>query len=129
MKHRVYIETTIVSYLTARPSRDLVVLAHQQVTQEWWDARRHAFDLFVSQLVVREASSGDSDAALRRTELLQTFPMLELNDAALHLARTLLKRNAVPQKAIEDALHISVATAHGMDYLLTWNCKHIANAT
>lgn len=128
MRPRVYVETTIVSYLTARPSRDLVVLAHQHVTQEWWDARRHEFDLFVSELVVREASAGDSDAAARRKELLLTFPLLELNDVAAHLARTLLKRNAIPAKAVEDALHISVATAHGMDYLLTWNCKHIANA-
>lgn len=128
MKSRVYIETTIVSYLAARPSRDLISLAHQQITQDWWDGRRSHFELFVSELVVREAGMGDGEAASRRLALVQPLPMLQLNDVASHLARTLMKRNAIPAKAVEDALHISVATAHGMDYLLTWNCKHIANA-
>jgi hypothetical protein len=128
MRQRVYIETTIVSYLTARPSRDLIITAHQQITQEWWQTQRDKFDLFVSQLVIREVSVGDEEVARRRVETLEGVPLLELNQEALALAEDLIARGPLPRKAAEDALHIAIATVHGMDYLLTWNCKHIANA-
>ncbi len=128
MKPKVYVETTVVSYLTARESRDLVVAAHQEVTREWWRRRRDEFELYCSQLVIQEASGGHKEAAQRRLQLLQPIPLLELNDAAKELARHLAKAAAIPRKATEDALHIALATVHGMDYLLTWNCKHIANA-
>jgi predicted nucleic acid-binding protein len=127
MKPKIYLETTIISYLTARPSRDLILAAHQELTNEWWENRRKHFDLFVSQLVIQEAKSGDKNAAQKRVGILETIPLLELNENAVSLARVLIEK-AIPKKAVEDALHIALAAIHGMDYLLTWNCKHIANA-
>ena len=126
---RIYLETTVVSYLAARPSRDLRVAAHQQATSEWWTRRRDDFDLFASQLVVEEASAGDAEAALRRLGYLAGVPLLDLTDRSLALAEKLLTDAAVPAEAEQDALHIAVAAVHGMDYLLTSNCRHIANAT
>ncbi|MBM3744692.1 MAG: type II toxin-antitoxin system VapC family toxin [Acidobacteria bacterium] len=128
MKPKVYLETTIISYLMARPSRDLIVAAHQQITREWWDLRRGEFQLFVSRLVIQEASAGDQEAAQRRLGALDFIPLLDLTVDALSLARDLAHRGVLPDTAIEDALHIAVAAVHGMDYLLTWNCRHIANA-
>jgi predicted nucleic acid-binding protein len=124
----VYLETSLVSYATSRPSRDLVVAGHQQVTREWFATRSKAYDLFVSQVVVGEAVGGDEEAARERTALLDGIPQLEVNDAAGKLAARLVAGGAVPRKAGEDALHIAVAAVHGVDYLLTWNYKHIANA-
>ena len=123
-----YLETTFVSYLTARRSRDLVVAAHQEVTREWWDDRREAFHLVASQLVVAEAAAGDPDAARRRLDLLDEIELLEITQEAKELARTLVATGVVPAKATEDALHIAVAAQSGASYLLTWNCKHIAHA-
>jgi predicted nucleic acid-binding protein len=127
MKPKVYLETTIISYLTARPSRDIIIAAHQELTNEWWENRMRRFDLYVSQLVIQEAKSGDKEAARKRLGILEPIPLLELNDKVISLARILMNE-AIPPKAVEDALHIAVAAIHGMDYLLTWNCKHIANA-
>jgi hypothetical protein len=126
---RVYVETTVISYLASRPSRDLRLAAHQQLTTEWWDRRRSSFEVFVSQLVVEEASAGDVDAAARRLAFLTDVTLLDLTEASVALAERLLVDGAVPQGSEEDALHIAVAAVHGMDYLLTWNFKHIANAT
>src|ERR1700722_7902147 len=128
MKSRVYVETTIPSYLTAWPSRDLVRAAHQQITREWWDQRRSEFELFISQFVLRECQAGDPTAAAERLEVLQELPLLEQTDEATKLAQALLEQVPLPERAAVDALHIAVATVHGMDYLLTWNCTHIANA-
>ena len=128
MKPKVYLETTIVSYLTAKPSRDLIIAAHQQITEEWWETRRQGFDLFISELVIREAAAGDQAAAQKRLDALEEITLLELNEQALHLAAEIVQKGLIPETAKEDALHISLATVHGMDYLLTWNCRHIANA-
>jgi predicted nucleic acid-binding protein len=128
MKRTLYVETTIVSYLATRPSRDMIVAAHQKITREWWRLQRKRFVLHCSQLVVREAAAGDRDAARRRLALIRALPLLEINDLSTELARALLAEKAIPRKATEDALHIALAAAHGMEYLLTWNCKHIANA-
>jgi predicted nucleic acid-binding protein len=128
MKPSVYLETSVISYLAARMSRDLIVAGHQQISQEWWDTRRPDFEVSISALVVLEARSGDGDAAGRRLALLEGLPLLTLNDAAVHLAERLLAGAALPEKAREDALHIAIAAVHGIEYLLTWNCKHIANA-
>lgn len=128
MKAKIYLETTIASYLTARPSRDLIVAAHQQITQEWWETRRQKFDIFISELVVREAKAGDKVAARKRIEALDNIPLLGLNEEVLHLAHELVQGGPIPESAKEDALHIALATVHGMDYILTWNCRHIANA-
>jgi hypothetical protein len=129
MKPKVYIETTIPSYLAARPSRDLIRAAHQQLTREWWETRRSGFDLFVSQIVVQEVSVGDPTAAAERLELLNDITTLEFSEDARLLGKELLQRIPLPKKAILDAYHIAIAVLSGMDYLLTWNCKHIANAT
>lgn len=127
MKPTVYLETSVISYLAARPSRDLIVAAHQQISQEWWEARP-AWALSISSLVIAESRAGDPGAAQRRLALLDGIPLLHLNDAAIDLAEHLLNQLALPARAKDDALHIAVATVHGMDYLLTWNCAHIANA-
>jgi hypothetical protein len=128
VKKRVYIETSIASYLAARPSRDIVQAARQQVTGAWWSDRRSEFDLFVSQYVLDEAGDGDVDAARRRLGLLDGLPVLQTTDEATALGEMLIDQEALPQKAATDALHIAVATVHEIDVLLTWNCKHLANA-
>ena len=129
MAERVYIETTIVSYLTARPNRDVVIAGHQQVTHDWWETRREKYELCVSQLVVGEAAAGDSQAAQDRLAVLRPMTILETTAAALELAKVLIQRGALPAKAADDALHIAVAAVHAVSYLLTWNCRHLANAT
>jgi hypothetical protein len=128
MKPKAYVETIIVSYLTALPSRDLVLAAHQQVTRDWWSTRE-AFELFVSQSVLDEASAGDTAAAALRIAALRDLALLDLSADATLLATELIRGGGVPEKAKIDALHIAVASVHGMDYLVSWNCTHIANAT
>ena len=124
----VYLETTIVSYLTARRSRDVVLAAHQALTRDWWRGRT-AYQLRVSQLVIDEAAVGDPLLRARRLRALQGISVLPLTDAATRLARELVRKGALPEKATVDAFHIGVAAAHEVAYLLTWNCKHLANAT
>ena len=128
MKQKVYVETSFVSYLTSRPSRDLIVAAQKQVTHEWWQQRRSHFDLYISQLVLQESAEGEKEAASERLRVIQNFQVLELRTEALELAESFISQNALPQKASDDALHIALATIYGIDYLLTWNCKHMANA-
>jgi hypothetical protein len=128
MSETVYIETSILGYLTARPSRDLVVAANIEITREWWDMCRNAFQLYSSQAVVKETSQGDTEIASRRLEIIRNIALLDLNQSVLDLAEQFLERSSLPAKADVDAIHIAAATVHGMDYLLTWNCKHIANA-
>ena len=128
MADRVYIETTFVSYLTARPGRDLVFAAHQQISEEWWDTRRTSYELCVSQLVVGEAGAGDPQAAQKRLELLKDMTLLETTPEALALAKELIGAGALPEKAADDALHIAIAATNGVPFFLTWNCRHIANA-
>ena len=129
MPQRVYIETTFVSYLKARPSRDVVIAGHQQITHDWWDTHRQNYELCASQLVLSEAADGDPEAAQERLSILQGMTLLETTAAALALAKKLLQAGALPAKASEDALHIAIAAAQGVPYLLTWNCRHMANAT
>lgn len=128
MKDKVYIETSIISYLTGRLNRDLIVAAQQQVTQEWWENRQPYFDLYVSQLVIQEAEKGDKEAAAKRLTALEEIPLLEIKIEALELAEKFVRSKSLPKKASDDALHISISAISGVDYLLTWNCKHIANA-
>lgn len=128
MKPTVYIETTVPSYLVAWRSPELVMAANQEATRSWWETSRPNFDLFISEIVVMEASGGDEEAAARRLAALQDLPELDVSEAVEAFAERLLAGAAVPEKSETDALHIAVATVHGIDYLLTWNCKHIANA-
>ena len=128
MPQRVYLETSIISYLAARPSRDLITAARQQLTHEWWTRRRSAFEPCISELVAAEAAGGDPEAAGRRAELLRGLPLLNISEEATTLARNLLQAAGLPARAGADALHIALAACHGIDYLLTWNSTHIANA-
>ena len=129
MKPSVYIETTIVSYLVGWLSRnDLQVAAHQELTRRWWITRRADFDLFGSTLVVDEASAGDPSLAAERLRFLQEVSLLRVPDHAHKLKRELLRRTQIPAKAENDALHIAIAAVHGIEFLASWNCKHIANA-
>ncbi len=127
MTQRVYIETTIPSYLTARPTRDVVHTARIELTREWWNDRRSLFDLYTSQFVLDESAAGDPDAAQRRMEAMQGIPLLPVTDLAVRLAEALVVGHALPEEAGTDALHVATATVHEMDILLTWNCRHLAN--
>lgn len=126
-RRRIYVETSIFSYLAAHPSRDLVVSAWQEVTREFWDQHRKAYDLVTSQLVVEECSVGDPAAVGRRLALLRGMPELVVDDAVKTVAAALLSKGGVPRRAEFDALHIAVAAVGGADYLLTWNCRHLNN--
>ncbi len=127
-KPTIYIETTIPSFLTARPSGDLIAAGEQETTRQWWETRRGEFALFVSDLVLAEAARGDETAAQKRTETLKDLPVLAADDEVDALAAAILKSGIIPQKAAADAAHVAIATRHGMNILMTWNCKHIANA-
>ncbi len=122
----VYVETSIVSYLTARDSSSLLGAAHQLITRRWWD-RRSLYCCFISDVVIRECRAGDPSAAQLRLDSVREFSSLAISDKAIEIAETLLAKAIVPKKAAEDALHVAIATTHGMDFLLTWNCRHIAN--
>jgi hypothetical protein len=124
---RVYIETTIPSYLAAMPSGDLLQAAHQQVTHRWWSEERHKYELLTSQLVVSEAARGHPDPAGRRLALLQGIELLDLSMEVEGLAAAILESRLVPAQVENDAFHIAFAAVHDADILLTWNCRHIAN--
>jgi len=124
----VYIETSIPSYLTARPSRDVRATAWQQITLQWWEQEKPKYQLFVSELVLAEAGAGDPDAAQRRLDSLQGIRAVTISDEAKELASRLIADGGVPLHAKADALHVATASVHGIDYLLTWNCRHIDNA-
>jgi predicted nucleic acid-binding protein len=128
MKNSVYIETSIVSYLTARPSNDIRSVSQQNITSEWWDFRRNEFDLFISEFVIVEASRGDKNAAAKRLAAIEGIAELEVLNTTAKLARSLISQGSLPTKAEIDAFHVAVAATHGVEFLLTWNCKHIANA-
>jgi len=124
----VYIETSIVSYLTSRPSRDIRVAAWQEITTQWWEQERSKYELFTSELVIAEAGGGDEDSARRRLDRLRDIPVLAIDNATKQFAARLIENGGVPSGAQADALHIAIASVHGLDYLLTWNCRHIDNA-
>ena len=128
MKPKVYIETTIVSCLIARPTREVVMAAMLSQTKDWWTAEREGFDLFISDVVLREAAAGDATAARRRLDVLREIAVVENDAESQMLADVLLRNAALPPIAADDALHIAIAAVNQMDYLLTWNCRHIANA-
>jgi hypothetical protein len=124
----VYLETTFISYLVARPSRDLLVAAHQQITQEWWADRRSAFDCWLSQVVIDEASAGDAAEVQKRLAVISSLPALQVTTEAKSLAQAIMAAGILPAHAFPDASHVAVSAIHALDYLLTWNCKHLANA-
>lgn len=128
MKPSVYIESSIVSYLASRASRDVVVAARQAITHDWWSTHKHRFNLRISALVEEEIGRGDAVAATRRTDWVTNIPSLGISEQAVELARKLVADGAIPVGSEEDALHIAIAAAQGSDYLLTWNFRHINNA-
>ena len=128
MKPRVYIETTVLGYLTSRPSSDLIVAGRQKITLDWWRSAVSVFDLIVSELVQREAGAGDPQAVRDRLEAIKDLPSLAVSQRAEDLALALIAGGAVPSTEPEDALHIALAVVNGVEFLVTWNFKHIANA-
>lgn len=127
-KPTVYVETTIVSYLTSRPSRDIIILAHQARTRQWWEEERGKYRLFVSPFVLEEAERGDAEAARRRIEALAEVPSLEPHPRIESLAAEVQKAMQIPEKFGGDAFHLAYAIHYQVDYLLTWNCMHMAGA-
>jgi predicted nucleic acid-binding protein len=123
----VYIETTIPSYYTARLSDSITDLNRQQKTREWWDNGHSDLDPVTSLETLLEAGSGDPTAAAKRLEFMSSIPLLTISDPAITLATELVSSGIIPQKAASDAIHIAVCAFHGVDYLATWNFKHIAN--
>ena len=128
MRETVYIETSVIGYLTARSTKNLVIAGNIETTRDWWQNRRNDCVLYISQVVLDEVAKGDTEIALKRLEIVNEMPLVELNQAVRNLAAQFLIRSNLPAKASDDAVHIAAATVHGLDYLLTWNCKHIANA-
>lgn len=125
---RIYIESTIPSYVVARPARDLLQAARQQLTRDWWEFKRRDHELFTSQIVLDEVAAGEREMANSRLELLVGLPVVELTPAAETLTEKILKSGLLPRNADGDAAHIALATVHELDILLSWNCRHIANA-
>ncbi len=128
IREKIYLETSVISFLTARPSRDLLGLAKQELTRQWWGENSTAYDFYISDPVLEEIRKGDKVAALHRMELVADLPVLDINDEVVALSHLLLSAKILPAKAALDILHVAIAAAHGMSYLATWNCRHLNNA-
>ncbi len=127
MKETLYIETSVIGYLTARATQNLIIAANMKITQDWWQNYRNNFDIYISQVVLDEVARGESEMAIKRLETVRDFPLLEISELVDGLASEFMNKSNLPPKASDDAIHIAIATIHRLDYLLTWNCKHIAN--
>ena len=127
MKESIYLETTVVSYYTSKPSRDIIVLAHQEITRQWWSMAIKRYDVFISEVVTEEAMLGNQEAVKRRLEELKDFSHLKLNDKVEGMAQVYMEKLEIPEKSFRDAAHLAVASVHNIDYLVTWNCTHLAN--
>ncbi|MBX3176254.1 MAG: type II toxin-antitoxin system VapC family toxin [Candidatus Hydrogenedentes bacterium] len=123
-----YLETSFLSYLAARPSRDIVVAGHQALTHEWWELHSSRFRVCISGFVLREARRGNPNAARARLERAAGLPLLEIDEETLRLSRRIIESGIISERAEMDAAHVAVAMRHAVEYVLTWNCKHIANA-
>lgn len=126
-KPTVYLETTIIGWLTNKPSTNIILEAHRQLTHRWWQHRRFDYQLFISQIVLDEISKGDSAAVSQRLALAADIPLLPINQEIASTAADLVRIHALPKKALQDAFHIATAAQHHIDFLVTWNCTHIAN--
>jgi predicted nucleic acid-binding protein len=127
MKPTVYIETTVISYRMARPSRDLIIAAHQQITHDWWEMALPQFEAFISPIVLEEISKGDAQAAKLRLDSVSPFPLLEVLSEVRDLAESYFSAIEIPEKARADSYHLAVAAWHGMDFIVSWNCTHIVS--
>ena len=128
MKRTIYIETSVISYRVARPSRDIIVLARQEITTEWWNTVLPHLNAYVSPVVLDEIAGGDQQAQELRLQLVANMPPLAVDERIISLAEAICEEIRLPERAQADAYHIAIPSVHGIDYLVTWNCKHIANA-
>ncbi len=127
-KQTVYIETTIPSFLTARLSNNLISVGKQEVTRKWWETRKDKYSLYISELVLSESMKGDITASEKRLKAIEELPLLAIDNESIQLTEKIMETGIIPSRAAADAAHIAIASRHGVDYLLTWNCSHIANA-
>ncbi|MGA2296347.1 MAG: type II toxin-antitoxin system VapC family toxin [FCB group bacterium] len=127
-KQKVYIETSVISYLTSKPSRDLIIAGHQKLTLDWWKKSKIKFDCYISQFVLDEIAKGDRIASSERLSITKNIPLLEYTEEIDKLAIQYVKLLNIPEKSRTDAFHLAIAVWFEIDYLLSWNCKHIANA-
>jgi hypothetical protein len=127
VKPTVYIKTSVIGYLTSRPSRDLIVAGHQQITAEWWERDLPKFDAMISLIVLDEISRGDRDAADKRMKVVAGMRLLPVDAAVQSLASKYFVELGLPENGRVDAVHLAVSAFHAVDYLVTWNCRHIAN--
>jgi predicted nucleic acid-binding protein len=127
IKESIYIETSVISYFASKPSKDIIALSHQAITREWWPGAMERFEPFISQIVIEEAALGDQEAARRRLEVIEDLPRLEINEKVYEVAARYMEKLEIPQKSLRDALHLAASSVHIIDYLVTWNCAHIAN--
>ena len=126
---RIYIESTIPSYVVARPARDLLQAARQQTSKDWWELKRQQHELFTSEIVLAEIGEGEAAMAQQRLEVMDGIKILRLTDDTEALTQRILESGLLPPDADRDAAHIALATISEMDILLSWNCRHIANAS
>jgi predicted nucleic acid-binding protein len=124
----VYLETSFISYLVSRPSNVPIILGHQQTTHLWWKNRRSSFECFTSQVTIDEASAGNAQEIQKRLSVLRDIPLIDVDVDSTILTKAIIDSAILPPHAFPDAAHIAVAASHEIDYLLTWNCKHLANA-
>ncbi|MEI6091150.1 MAG: type II toxin-antitoxin system VapC family toxin [bacterium] len=127
-KQKVYIETSVISYLTAKPSRDLVTAGHQKTTYDWWHKSKHKFDCYISDFVTQEVMQGDKEAAALRLDVIENLDILVVNNEISELADIYFQLLSIPYKSKIDAYHLAFTVWYNIDFLITWNCKHIANA-
>src|SRR5262249_23607500 len=127
LRPKLYLDTTIPSYLTAWMSRDVHIARLQRITSRWWSSWRTNFDIYISEYVAEEAARGDPEAAKRRLQLLTPLKSLDFNDHSSLLRERIMKECGLPPRASTDAAHVAVASVHGMQYLLTWNHTHLVN--
>ncbi len=127
MKSKLYLETSVVSYLAARPSKDPIMAGHQFSTRRWWKEKRSGYEVFISFMVWQEAGKGDKFAAERRLKLIRSFRWLQRTAPVARLADALVDQKAIPAIAADDAMHIALGAVYGVEFLLTWNFTHINN--
>lgn len=123
----IYLETSVISYLTARPSKNVISLARQSITKEWWENSQSKYDFYISALIIKEAQAGDREASKKRLEFVSKFSVLNINNEVEYVAKLIVERGIISHNYEDDSLHIAIAAIHGMDYLLTWNFHHINN--
>jgi hypothetical protein len=127
-KQQIYIETSVISYLVSKTSSNIILAAYQQITRQWWDSQLHYYHPFTSDFVLEEISKGDPKLSKERLNTIQKFGKLPVTDDVIELGERYLKQVSIPRKASLDAFHLAISVIHGMDFVLSWNFRHMANA-